>query len=262
MPLSSYDLGGNTLRGLHRYQAAVESYSRSLGLAPDVAATDGYRGWTWVEWQGRLDSARAALDRHAPDADVVSPGTVRAQRACLLLYERKSDSLLALRRGAPQTAFDGQDLYLPTVLYAAWAYQLRDERTLAHAAFDSARVFLDSVLVAIPDDWRVHAARGLALAGLGWREEARREAQWLEQSAIYREDAMDGVLPAEDRACILAAIGERDAALEEIERLLAGRSLLSVHTLRLDPRWDPIRDDPRFQALLHKDDPPRPVPLN
>jgi hypothetical protein len=37
-----------------------------------------------------------------------------------------------------------------------------------------------------------------------------------------------------------------------IERLLEKPSFLSVHTLRLDPRWDPIRDHPRFKALLAK----------
>jgi len=36
---------------------------------------------------------------------------------------------------------------------------------------------------------------------------------------------------------------------------------VSVHTLGLDPLRDPIRDDPRFQALLKKYDPPQPVPL-
>lgn len=56
----------------------------------------------------------------------------------------------------------------------------------------------------------------------------------------------------EDRARILAQAGEADAALDEIERLLAGPSWLSVHTLRLDPHWDPIPDHPRFQALLVK----------
>ena len=50
----------------------------------------------------------------------------------------------------------------------------------------------------------------------------------------------------------LAQAGEVDAALDEIEELLAGPGFLSVHTLRLDPRWDPIREHPRFQALLAK----------
>lgn len=67
---------------------------------------------------------------------------------------------------------------------------------------------------------------------------------------MYREDALGGPLVAEDRARILAQLGESDAALEEIERLLAAPSRLSVQTLRLDPLWDPIRDHPRFQRLV------------
>ncbi len=175
-----------------------------------------------------------------------------AHRARLLLWERNPDSLLAVLGSARDAVFAGQLLFLPTSLYAAWAHQLRGDDVAAHAAFDAARVLLDSVLAALPDDWRVHAARGLALAGLGRRQEALREARWLQQSVVYREDAYDSRLVAAERARILAQAGDVDAALDEIEQLLAGPGLLSVHTLRLDPRWDPIREHPRFQALLTK----------
>ena len=88
--------------------------------------------------------------------------------------------------------------------------------------------------------------------GLGRRDEALREARWLQESVVYREDAFMGRILAEARALILAQAGDADAALDEIERLLAGPSYLNVHILRLDPRWDPIRDHPRFKALLAK----------
>ena len=146
--------------------------------------------------------------------------------------------------------FEGQRTFRPTSLYAAWAHQLRGADVAAHAAFDSARLLLDSVLAALPDDWRVHAARGRALSGLGRRQEALREARWLQQSVVYREDAYDSRLVAQERARILVQAGE----LDEIEQLLAGPGFLSVHRLRLDPRWDPRRDHPRFQALLAKDE--------
>ena len=55
---------------------------------------------------------------------------------------------------------------------------------------------------------------------------------------------------AEARGRILAQAGEAPAALDEIQRLLARPSELSVHTLRLGPLWDPIRDHPGFRALL------------
>jgi len=239
-----YDLGGITLLLLHRYREAVEWCSRSLAVAPDVAGADWTRGWIWVLWQGRLDSLGAAVDRQL----LLSPGA-QARR---LYLERKPDSLLALLRRTRQPVFDGQLLYEPSALVAAWAHQLRGDRLAARAAFDSALALLDSVVAVLPDDYRVHSARGLALAGLGRRREAEDEARWLQQSKIYREDAYDGVGLAQERATILAAVGDRARALDEIERLLAGPSQLSVHTLRLDPLWDAIRGDPRFQALLVK----------
>jgi len=254
-----WDLGAMTLGDLHRYQEAIELFSRSLALAPDVAETDVLRGWTWVVWQGWLDSVGAALDRHPAEAELGYTGSVSAWRARALLFERRLDSLLALLHRTPQPVFDGQSFYLPTALYAAWVYQLRGDSLAARAAFMSAWTLLDSVAVVLPDDYRLHATRGLLLAGLGRRQEALREARWLSQSNVYRDDAHWAPLLAEDRARILAGIGEVDAALLEIERLLTGPSWLSVHTLRLDPRWDPIRNDPRFQALLVKYANPEPV---
>jgi hypothetical protein len=75
-------------------------------------------------------------------------------------------------------------------------------------------------------------------------------ARW--QTAVLKADAYQGPLLAENRARILAQAGGAEAALDEIEKLLAGPSWLSVHTLRLDPRWDPIRNHPRFKGLLTK----------
>jgi hypothetical protein len=91
-----------------------------------------------------------------------------------------------------------------------------------------------------------------ALAGLGLRAEALHEAGWMQRSDVSRGDAHQGRITAEDLARILAQAGYADEALDEIERLLAGPSWLSVHTLRLGPRWDPIRDHPRFNAPLEK----------
>jgi serine/threonine-protein kinase len=150
--------------------------------------------------------------------------------------------------------------FLPMSLYVAWAQQLRGDSAAARAAYDSAVAFLDSVILDLPGDNRVHAARGLALAGLGQREEGLHEARWLEQDVVYRKDAWFSSGVAQRHAQILAGAGESEAALEEVERLLAGPSTsLSAHTLRLDPRWDPIRDHPRFQALLDEYADPQPV---
>jgi serine/threonine-protein kinase len=246
------DLGAATFQLLRRYREAIEWYGRALALEPDVAAFDLDRGRTWVLWQGRLDSLAAVLDRHPPGADFGELGSARAWRALTLFWERRPDSLLEFLGQSPQPVLSGQDFCVPVALYAAWAHQLRGDVVAARVAFESALALLDSLVAVDPDDRRFHAARGLALAGLGRHREAEGEARWLEQSGIYRADHLWGPQVAENRAQILATIGQRDAALEEIETLLAAPSRVSVHTLRLDPLWDPIRDDPRFQALLLK----------
>ena len=247
------DLGGVTYQLTRRYADAIAAYNRALTLAPDLHEAAVLKGWVYLNWKGELDTLRAVLEQLPPDAALGGDfGTVTAQRVLLLLWERKPDSLLAVLGSSRDAVFEEQSVFLPTSLYAAWAHELRGDDVAAQAAFDSARLLLDSVLAALPDDWRVHAARGLALAGLGRRQEALREARWLQQSVVYRDDAYDSRYVAQERARILAQAGEVDAALDEIEELLAGPGFLSVYTLRLDPRWDPIREHPRFQALLAK----------
>jgi serine/threonine-protein kinase len=112
-------------------------------------------------------------------------------------------------------------------------------------------VLLDARLAQVPDDWQAVAARGLALAGMKQREPAladlRRLERWAKNPGGYIEARL-----SEERAMILAQLGESAAALDEIERLLQTPSMLSVPALRLDPIWDPIRDHPRFRALLGK----------
>jgi serine/threonine-protein kinase len=235
---------------MHRYAEAVRKYDQALSLAPDfhIAATN--RAWAYVSWQGRLDTLRAALGRLPRDVDLGGLGTPAGAHVQLLLWERRPDSLLQGLQIARERVFEGQRFFLPASLYAAWAHQLRHDNPAAHAAFDSARVLLDSVIRGLPGDWRVHAGRGLALAGLGHRDEALREARWLAGSEVYREDALDGSAVALHRAWILAQVGEPNAALDEIERMLSRPSRITVYWLRLDPLWDPIREHPRFKALL------------
>jgi serine/threonine-protein kinase len=253
------DLGGNTYRAIRRYPEALQWYGRSLALAPDGALHDINRAWTRVEWLGQFDSLEAALNRYDPEADLGTLGPVSMQRARLLLWQGQPDSLLALLRRTPRTVFDAQRSFLPSALYGAWAHQLLGDSAAALAAFDSALVLLDSTMAVLPDDWRVHGSRGLTLAGLGRRREARREARWLQESKLYRDDRYLGSDAAVPCGQILAGIGETDAALAEIERLLARPSWLSVNALRLDPLYNPIRSDPRFRALLVKYANPEPV---
>ena len=246
----SYIGGALSYLRLHRYPEAVRAFDRALTLAPDLYSAAVRRAHTFVLWQGQLDTLRAVINRIPKDAELFAFGPTAVWHLQLMLWERQADSVPQVVREAHLKVFESYYVFYPASLYSAWALELRGDWGAARVAFDSSRMMLDSVIKDLPEDWRVHAARGLALAGLGRRDEAVREARWLQQSFRYREDALDRPTLAEERARILAQAGESEAALREIEQLLAAPSLLTVHTLRLDPLWDPLRSNRRFQALL------------
>jgi hypothetical protein len=67
-------------------------------------------------------------------------------------------------------------------------------------------------------------------------------------------DVIVGAFYLERLARVEAQVGETESAIDYLSQLLssAGGETVSVATLRVDPVWDPIRDDPRFNALLAK----------
>lgn len=240
---------GVTYLLMRRYFLAATAFDRAMALAPDERFPLLLKGVAFVHWQGQLDTLRAVLRTREWNPNA---GDWTLHALDLLYWDRQADSMVQISKTARASRFQGQNYFVPAPLYAAWAHQLRGDRPAARRAFHSARVFLDSAIEEHADDERIHAARGLALAGLGRREEALREARWLRQSAAYRKDKFQGGQVMQNRAFILAQVGDVDGALDEIESLLARPSQLSVHTLRLDPRWDPIRTHARFRALLVK----------
>ena len=66
------------------------------------------------------------------------------------------------------------------------------------------------------------------------------------------QDAIDGPGIAETLAEIYAWTGERDQAFSLLDHLLTTPNYFNVPLLKLDPVWDPLRKDPRFQALIDK----------
>ena len=236
----------STYQVLRRFGDAVAALNRASALAPDVAGFRLYRAALYQLWRGQLDSLRAAVAGLGCAPDEANAAICEY----LALYERRPDSILALLPEPQRVIFEVQDQYEPALLWVAWAHQLRGDGAAARSAFDGALRQLDSALHRLPDDWRVHASRGVALAGVGRIAEARREAEWLSGTLLYRYPFWRINL-TNGRARIFAQARMAGEAVVEIEQLIAVGAE-SVHTLRLDPRWDPIRSDPRFQALFAK----------
>ena len=237
-----------TLSFLRRYPEAVHALDRSLAITPGPWAT--MKGRICLSWKGELETIQSLLDSLPLDAHLGMVWTMGWARADVLLLQRRPDDLLDLVRDAPSPVLIAQMFYIPTSLYAAWAHDLRGDVAAARKAYGAALELLDSAMSELSHDWRVHQARGVALGGLGRSNDAQGEVEWLRSCRHYRFDAFDRPEIALRCAMILASIGKNDEAIREIEANLAGPGDFSVHYLRLDPRWDPLRHDPKFKELL------------
>ncbi len=248
-PTLFYDLGGHSFAFTRRYAEAASAYDRASTLAPDLYDAAIKKGEIYLHWRGQLDTLRAVVANlpeglHLPEVDLA--------RVNLALWERDPEGLLLLLEATPAPVLETQVVYLPKPLLAGWAHRLRGDESAALAAFDSARVLLEPLVPERPNDERIPLALGFAYAGLGRRLDAENSAVGAIRLRQEAGDALSRLRTVGNGARVLAQAGIADQAIAYLETVLANHSSVSVHTLRLDPLLDPIRDHPRFQAVLDR----------
>jgi len=172
----------------------------------------------------------------------------------LHLHDRQPELAMAQLEEASIDVFPLQESYVPRRLLECICLSQMSEWKQAEAACASAVELLEREIEGRPYDYRLYIAIGHAFALLGRREEAVRAGEQGADLLPISEDAWEGTFQAMELTKIYTRVGQHDKALDLIEELLSIPSHLSVGLLRLDPVWDPLRDHPRFQALLEKYD--------
>jgi serine/threonine protein kinase len=92
--------------------------------------------------------------------------------------------------------------------------------------------------------------RALCFAGLGRKHEAIQLASEALRNAPLEVDALLGTYRMVVAALVFVRTGAYEKAIDQLERLLSVPSVTSPALYRLDPAWDPLRDNPRFQRLV------------
>jgi tetratricopeptide (TPR) repeat protein len=120
----------------------------------------------------------------------------------------------------------------------------------ARAAFSTARPEAEQALRDDPDHGGTHAVLGLVYAGCGLKGEALREGRRALELTPVTKNAVDGAGVFYFFSVICAWIGDRDLAIEQLETLAKIPNGASYGDLRLDPAWDSLRGDPRFEKIV------------
>jgi len=229
-----------------KFRQGILNFERAIELAP--AETWLYLGKTWAfwMWKGTVEEARATLDQMPPTEDSQAEGILFWQD----VFETDYRAALELLTEFPGQWITSTESRSPTALLAAHAHSYLGEDDLAQTAFESARVMLEAEVSDWPEDPRPRSALGIALAGLGLEEEAVRQGQRAVDLHPMSRDAFSGAYYLSELAFIYTLVGEHDLAIDLLEELLSVPSLLSAPMLRLDPRWNPLENNARYQELL------------
>jgi len=129
--------------------------------------------------------------------------------------------------------------------------RLRGDEPAARAAFASARRELAQVVRDQPDYAAALCALGVVDAALGNKEDSVRESQRAIELIPVSKNAIDGARLVQYLAVVYALTGQTDAAIQRLtEAVKLPGSHISYGDLRLNPFWDPLRGDPRFEAII------------
>jgi tetratricopeptide (TPR) repeat protein len=196
--------------------------------------------------QGDLAGARAVL-RGAPAE--VEPTTLVAEVAIYWdLGWVLDDAQQRLLLGLGLDAFSDDRGAWGIVL--AQTYALRGDQARAQSYADSARLGFEEQLEDAPDDSQRLVFLGLALAYLGRKADAVREGERALGLSPISKDGVSGPYIQHQLVRIYILVGEPEKALDCLEPLLDIPYYLSPGWLRIDPNFDPLRGNPRFQRLV------------
>jgi tetratricopeptide (TPR) repeat protein len=144
--------------------------------------------------------------------------------------------------------------------YLGWAQEVAGDHTAAQENWRQARSELESFLKEQPENFSLMGDLALVSMGLGDKPAAFKLIERAMAVISIEKDAVWGPIPIEILARVSARMGEPDRAIAALEKLLsipydgalAQNVPLTPALLRLDPMFDSLRSDPRFQKLCEE----------
>ncbi|MGE5415075.1 MAG: protein kinase domain-containing protein, partial [Syntrophomonadaceae bacterium] len=236
---------GRALLALRRAAESRQVYERALVLSPGNPNVIEGLAMTYLS-EGNLEGARAILTSAGRDTE---PSALVAFFAEFqdLGWVLDAAQVQTLRRLTPSDFDDNAGVW---AICQAQASYLEGDAAGVRGYAERALKAFDEQLKATPDDAQLHVGRGLALAYLGRKEEALREGERGVALRGPERDAANGTYILHQLARIEIVSGEPEKAIGHLEALLKVPYFLTPGWLKIDPNFEPLRKNPRFQKLV------------
>ena len=239
---------------LRNYDAANKTIDRGLQINPAGVGLWEVKSKLAIAEKGDFSVSEKAFQtvKSMPMGNVEKLWIAGA-RADVFLLERKYKEGLREAESLPDDLFTSIPAKLSGKYYViGFARKALQDEAGARAAFLKAKDLLEAQLKESPDAAEIHIQLAKVLAYLGEKDAALTEARRATELLPESKDAFGGPEIAAGVAEVHAILGDNDRAIEILDGLLSRPSAVTVQVLKINPIWDPLRNDPRFQALLNK----------
>jgi tetratricopeptide (TPR) repeat protein len=245
---------------LRRFDDADRFYRQAIDLAPHVGWYYEWRAWNALLADGNTGRARSII-QSAPTLRPESPEAARLYwEFVLAVFDREWEQALEMLSGQAEVPLGPDWGYMlwhmagrfPRSFLECYCLSRLDRVEEGRQACERAVSLLEDRLEEDPEKPRVLNALGMTYALLGRSDAALREGRRAAELGPEHYRHPFYMQYEIGLAKIYAWAGDADSALEQLRRLLSIPAPISFELLRLDPAWDPLREDPRFEALLRE----------